>query len=104
MSWFTDTFPVLSTVAVLFFSVLIMMDYYLVKFLIVNRPGNDLFMIINQANKYYFSGYFINWSISLKEVTIPLIIAELKPLCSISFKPAMVQPRGVVTLSISFSG
>lgn len=38
------------------------------------------------------------------EVLMPLIIAELKPLCSISFNPAMVQPLGEVTLSISCSG
>jgi len=35
---------------------------------------------------------------------MPLIRAELKPWCSISFNPAMVQPRGVVTRSISDSG
>ena len=34
----------------------------------------------------------------------PFINAELNPLCSISFRPAMVQPFGVVTLSISCSG
>lgn len=31
------------------------------------------------------------------ESRIPLIIAELNPWCSISLRPAMVQPRGVVT-------
>ena len=35
---------------------------------------------------------------------MPLITAELSPKCSISFNPAMVQPLGVVTLSISSSG
>ena len=38
------------------------------------------------------------------EVSIPFIIAELKPLCSISFNPEIVHPSGVVTLSISISG
>ncbi len=38
------------------------------------------------------------------EALIPLISEELKPRCSISFKPTMVQPLGVVTLSISSSG
>ena len=37
-------------------------------------------------------------------VTIPLIIAELKPLCSIWFNPEIVHPLGVVTLSTSLSG
>ena len=35
---------------------------------------------------------------------IPLISAELKPWCSIWFKPDMVHPCGVVTLSTSLSG
>src|SRR5438105_4491725 len=38
------------------------------------------------------------------DILIPLIMAELKPLCSISLRPAMVQPLGDVTLSISCSG
>ena len=42
--------------------------------------------------------------ISEYDLTIPLIIAELNPKCSISFKPEMVQPMGVVTRSISVSG
>ena len=31
---------------------------------------------------------------------MPLISAELNPWCSISFRPPIVQPRGVVTVSI----
>ena len=38
------------------------------------------------------------------EVFIPLMSEELKPWCSISFSPTMVQPCGVVTLSINCSG
>lgn len=34
----------------------------------------------------------------------PLITADVKPACSISFNPLMVKPPGVVTLSISASG
>src|SRR5215217_1344629 len=40
----------------------------------------------------------------LADNLMPLIMAELRPWCSISFKPAMVQPLGEVTLSISSSG
>ena len=38
------------------------------------------------------------------ETVIPFIKEELKPLCSISFNPAIVHPFGDVTLSISSSG
>ena len=47
---------------------------------------------------------FFYFSILSKEATIPFIREELKPLCSISLRPMMVHPFGVVTLSISCSG
>ena len=40
----------------------------------------------------------------LRPLSLFFINAELKPLCSISFKPAIVHPLGEVTLSISSSG
>ena len=43
-------------------------------------------------------------SILFADLTIARIIAELNPRCSISFKPEIVIPFGVVTLSISDSG
>lgn len=56
-----------------------------------------------------FAGEFLrmltdHFSILSKEATMPLIREELKPLCSISFRPTIVHPLGVVTLSISNSG
>jgi hypothetical protein len=43
-------------------------------------------------------------SILLNEVSTPRMMELEKPACSISFKPVIVIPLGVVTLSISCSG
>gem|GEM_PF-6899346 len=45
-----------------------------------------------------------HFSIFSNEVITSFINAELNPLCFISFRPAMVQPFVVVTLSISCFG
>src|SRR5258708_8852796 len=64
-----------------------------------------LFMYITfMGNNEKESHRSVHMAILLYDALIPLISEELNPRCSISFNPAIVQPLGVVTLSISSSG
>jgi UDP-N-acetylmuramyl pentapeptide synthase len=64
----------------------------------------DMFIEYFKKTNILFNACFEISLILLKEATNPFINDELNPSCSISFNPVMVQPLGVVTLSISCSG